>query len=170
MIDIKIGLNGVPSLKRVILSNKYENNDEFIQFELPTDFDNYHKYVIAIIKQKVNNTTQTTTRVLPITNDNKLYISTKLTYIAGNWNIYVMCRQQEVDLSQDEVDISAKKGEHVFISDGFIGVVNANLIESDYVNNEELDTNLKPIYEELLALKRQCEELLQIPNANEVMY
>lgn len=51
MIDLKIGLDGVPSLRKLNIGNKYENNDEIINFILPSEFDNYNKYIIAVIKQ-----------------------------------------------------------------------------------------------------------------------
>lgn len=35
MIDIKIGLYGKPNINKILLGNKYENNDEIIRF----DFD-----------------------------------------------------------------------------------------------------------------------------------
>lgn len=35
MIDIKIGLDGKPNINKILLGNKYENNDEIIRF----DFD-----------------------------------------------------------------------------------------------------------------------------------
>ena len=51
MIDLEIGLDGVPSLRKLNLGNNYENNDEMINFILPPEFENYNKYIIAVIKQ-----------------------------------------------------------------------------------------------------------------------
>ena len=34
MIDLNIGLDGVPSLRKLNIGNKYENNDEIINFIL----------------------------------------------------------------------------------------------------------------------------------------
>ena len=44
MIELSIGLDGVVSEKKINIGNKYENNDEVINFTLPSEFDNYHKY------------------------------------------------------------------------------------------------------------------------------
>lgn len=158
MINIAIGLDGVPSESRVILGNHWENKDEFIQFDLPTDFDNYHKYMIAIHRTKLEDESyETITRVLPI-NNNQFVVSTDITYLSGNWFMYVICREQELNLSDTEVDISPNFGEHVFISNSFIGIINSNYIESELVNNIPLDENLKIIYNDLLNLKTELEE------------
>ncbi len=155
MINVQIGTDGVPSERKVILGNKYENNDESIHFDLPQEFDSYYKYVIGVIS--VNGESHTV--VLPV-NENIMVVSSALTYYSGNWSLYVMCRENEVNLEAEQIDISAKQGEHVFISDGFIGVVNKSSIESDIVNNLPLDTNLKPIYDDLIRLKEQLEGIV----------
>lgn len=155
MINVQIGTDGVPSERKVILGNKYENNDESIHFDLPQEFDSYYKYVIGVIS--VNGESHTV--VLPV-NENIMVVSSALTYYSGNWSLYVMCRENEVNLEAEQIDISAKQGEHVFISDGFIGVVNKSSIEADIVNNLPLDTNLKPIYDDLIRLKEQLEGIV----------
>lgn len=166
MINITIGLDGTVNKNKIILGNKLENNDEVIDITVPEEYANFKMYMIAVIKPKGSDKI---TRLLPI-NDNRFSISNQLTLYSGNWTLYVMLREQELDLNQDNVDIRAKNNEHVFISNGFTGIINDNLIEKYDLENIPLDTNLKPIYEDLLELKEQCEELLQIPNANEVMY
>lgn len=155
MIDVSIGTNGVPSERKVTLGNKYENNDESIHFDLPEEFDSYYKYVIGVITINGENHTV----VLPV-NENIMVVSSALTYYSGSWSLYVMCRENEVNLEAEQIDISAKQGEHVFISDGLIGVVNKSSIEADIVNNLPLDTNLKPIYDDLIRLKEQLEGIV----------
>ena len=150
MIDLKIGLDGVPSLRKLNIGNKYENNDEIINFILPPEFENYNKYIIAVIKQDDTKIT----KVLPVTN-NQFSVSTSITYIAGAWSMYLMCRENEVDTEAEQVDISAKNGEHVFISDGFIGVVANSLIEKELVDNIPLDTNLQIVYDSLVRLNEE---------------
>ena len=76
MIELSIGLDGVVSEKKINIGNKYENNDEVINFTLPSEFDNYHKYIIAVIKQDDTKIT----RVLPVTN-NQFSVSTSITYM-----------------------------------------------------------------------------------------
>ena len=49
MIEIQIGLDGVPSQRSITLGNKYENKDERIHFDLPTEFDSFNKYLIGVI-------------------------------------------------------------------------------------------------------------------------
>ena len=114
IVDIKIGIDGIPSEKNILLGNKYENNDTIINFELPSDFDNYNKYVIAVNGSE--------SRIIPVLN-NRMTVSSALTELAGNWAMYLMCRETSIDLSAYVPDISAKDNEHVFISDGFIGTV-----------------------------------------------
>lgn len=149
MIEVKIGLDGVPSPNKIVLGNRWENNDEKIHFDVPVDFDSYNKYVIGVMKQSTGNQTV----VLPV-KDNIMYVSSDLTYLNGNWNLYLMCRQGTLDLENEEIDLGAQNDEHVFISDGFIGTVNKNMIEQDAIENIPLDTNLQIVYDELMALKK----------------
>ena len=160
MIDLNIGLDGVPSLRKLNIGNKYENNDEIINFILPSEFDNYNKYIIAVIKQDG----EKITKVLPIV-DNIFYISSNITYIAGNWAMYLMCRENEVDIEAETIDISAKNGEHVFISDGFIGIVANSSIEKELVENTPIDTNLQLVYDDLLSLKNELIEKMNTPTS-----
>lgn len=158
MIDLNIGLDGVPSLRKLNIGNKYENNDEIINFILPSEFENYNKYIIAVIKQNG----EKITKVLPIV-DNIFYISSDITYIAGNWAMYLMCRENKVDIEAETIDISAKNGEHVFISDGFIGIVADSSIEKELVENAPIDTNLQLVYDDLLSLKNELIEKMNTP-------
>ena len=156
MIDLNIGLDGVPSLRKLNIGNKYENNDEMINFILPNEFENYNKYIIAVIKQNG----EKITKVIPIV-DNIFYISSNITYIAGNWSMYLICRENEVDIEAETIDISAKNGEHVFISDGFIGVVSNSLIDKELIDNIPLDTNLQIIYDSLVRLQEELTTKLE---------
>lgn len=148
MIIVNIGLDGKPDIQRIILGNKYENNDETINFVLPDEINQYHKYIIAVMEmtEEPNITT-----LLPV-NDNAFVVSSSLTYKSGTWKLYLMCRENEVDISGDVVDISPKENEHVWISNTMFGVVNDNLIDKEIVDNIPLDTNLKIIYDDLNAL------------------
>lgn len=150
MIELSIGLDGIVSEKKINIGNKYENNDEVINFTLPSDFDNYNKYIIAVIKQDDTKIT----KVLPVIN-NQFVVSSSITYIAGAWSMYLMCREDEIDLDAEQIDISAKNGEHVFISDVFIGVVANSLIEKELVDNIPLDTNLQIVYDSLVRLNEE---------------
>lgn len=158
MIDLKIGLDGVPNLRKLNIGNKYENNDEIINFILPSEFENYNKYIIAVIKQDGKKIT----RILPVAN-NQFVVSTSITYIAGAWSMYLMCRENEIDIEAETIDISAKNGEHVFISDGFIGIIANSSIEKELVENAPIDTNLQLVYDDLLILKNELIEKLNTP-------
>lgn len=160
MIELNIGLDGVPNSKRLQIGNKYENNDEVIKFILPIEFENYKKYVISVIKK--NN--EKVTKVFPIT-DNQFFVSTDITYISGSWSMYLMCRENEIDLEAEEVDISANNGEHVFISDGFIGVVSDSDIDKEFVDNIPMDTNLHIVYEDLLKIKQELIDKINTPTS-----
>lgn len=157
MIDIQIGLDGVPSQKNILLGNKYENKDEFIHFELPSEFDTYNKYVLGVITTE---TEPNHTVVLPVTN-NIMAVSTGLTYYAGKWELHLMCREHELNLEKDTVDIAPQDDEHVFISDAFIGVVNRNKIDASNIQNQPLDSNLQFIYDDLLALINKVNKALE---------
>lgn len=156
MIELSIGLDGVVSEKKINIGNKYENNDEVINFILPSEFENYNKYIIAVIKQDDTKIT----KILPVTN-NQFVVSTSITYIAGAWSMYLMCREDEVDIDAEQIDISAKNGEHVFISDGFVGVVSNSLIDKELIDNIPLDTNLHIIYDSLVRLQEELTTKLE---------
>ena len=156
MINIIINQCGVPDKKVVLLGNKYENNDEEIQFDLPSEFENYNKYLIAVQNLPFN---EKITRLLPIT-DNKIIVSSALSSRSGKWYMYVMCRENEIDMDKENIDISAKQSEHVFISDGIIGIVQDNLISGEEINDIQLDENLQVVYDDLLALKSQLEGVI----------
>lgn len=151
MISITVNRDGTVSTPsgNVFLGNKFENLDEILGFTFPEEFQEYNKYLIGYHKRRK------VTVILPINND-IFYVTTGLTYLDGDWTLYAMCRQQVLDLSSDEeVDISPKEGEHVFISDGFSATVAANNIDASAINSAALDQNLKVIYEDLLKVKEE---------------
>lgn len=156
MINVTINQSGVPDKKAIVLGNKYENKDEEIQFELPSQYDNYNKYLIAVQNLPFD---EKITRVLPITN-NTIIVSSALTSHSGKWYMYVMCREKEIDIDAENIDISAKQNEHVFISNGIIGIVQDSLICGQEINNIQLDENLKIVYDDLMDLKNQLEEVV----------
>lgn len=159
MVNIQIGLDGVPSLRKVTIGNKYENKDEIISFTLPSEFDNFDKYVISVIK--ING--QKYTSILPVLN-NQLIVSTQLTQYAGKWSMYLMAREKtSLDLNTTPVDISAKDNERIFISDGFIGVVSDSEIEKENVGALTLDANLQIIYDDLAKLRDEIVERMETP-------
>lgn len=159
MVNIQIGLDGVPSLRKVTIGNKYENQDEVISFELPSEFDSFDKYVISVIK--ING--QKYTSILPIIN-NQLIVSTQLTQYAGKWSMYLMAREKtSLDLNTTPVDISAKDNEHIFISDGFIGIVSDSEIEKENIGTLTLDANLQIIYDDLSKLRDEIVERMKTP-------
>ena len=165
MILITVNRDGTVSTPsgNVFLGNKFENLDETLSFTFPDEFQEYNKYLIGYHKRRK------VTVILPINND-IFYVTTGLTYLDGDWTLYAMCRQQVLDLSSDEeVDISPKEGEHVFISDGFSATVAANNIDASAINSAALDQNLQPIYEELLRLKDELknDEVIKIELSDE---
>lgn len=165
MIEVTVNRDGKVSTPSgsVFLGNKFENLDEALSFTFPDEFQEYNKYLIGYHKRRK------VTVILPINND-IFYVTTGLTYLDGDWTLYAMCRQQVLDLSADEeVDISPKEGEHVFISDGFSATVAANSIDASAVNSTALDQNLQPIYEELLRLKDELknDEVIKIELSDE---
>ena len=155
MIELQIGIDGKVDQQSIILGNKFENQDEQIHFNLPPEFDSYNKYIIAVYRQDGGDIT----KVLPV-NDNIFIITSTLTHKSGRWYLYLMCRQHELNLDDSEVDISAQNGEHVFISDGFIGMVATNYIDKNLVDNTPLDANLKVVYDDLLTVKQEVETKL----------
>ncbi len=152
MLCVNIALDGSVDVEKIELGNQYENNDETIQFALPDKFKNYHKYIIAVYKDKK------TTRLLPLNND-ILIVTSTITALSGSWYMYVMCRENSIDLLSENIDISPKGTEHVFLSDEFIGVVNTSKIKSEVFENTSMDANLKNVYDDLLELKEKLQNI-----------
>lgn len=154
MIEIRIGTDGIPSQRKVNLCNQYENNDAYIHFDLPQEFDTYHKYVIGV------NKSHSKTIVLPISSNNTFAISSQISYLDGTWYLYVMCREDPISTNNGCTDITAIPGEHVFISDGIVGIVNKLMFSKEFVESIPIDTNLKILYNDLLTLKCQLQNIV----------
>ena len=151
MIEIQIGLDGVPSQRSITLGNKYENKDEQIHFDLPTEFDSFNKYLIGVIKNSKDLENPNRTVILPVV-DNIFTVSSSLTYYPGKWDLYLMCREHVLNLEDDLIDISPKQNEHVFISDRILGIVSDSSISEKNLENIPMDENLQILYDDLLAL------------------
>ena len=162
MIQITVNKDGTVSNNRIIIGNKYENNDEVLQFTLPSDYANYSNYVVATIKSRFYNET----RLIPIVN-NQVKITNSITYFDGTWNLYVMCRSVALDLKGDLTDISARDSEHVFISNAIQAVINKNTIDKDKITMEEVDDTIKIVYDQLIVLIKQQQTVNTTVETNE---
>lgn len=146
MIYISIDVNGTPSPKEIKIGNQWENLDETIQFSFPESFSKLHKYAVACTYRK--DTKERISRIFPLT-DGRLVISSLITSLPGLWNIYTFCKSSEVDLDAKSIDLRAKEGEHISISDAITARVNANNIDIDSIKNVGMDPNIKIIYDDL---------------------
>ena len=151
---ITIDTNGIPSLSTITVGNQWENLDETIQFSFPENFAKLYKYVVARTYKK--DTKENVTRVFPLTK-NKLVIGSSITCIPGTWYLYTLCKSSEVNLDTKTIDLRAKEGEHISISDAIIARVNANDINAEAIENIEIDPNIKIIYDELFDFKAELE-------------
>lgn len=154
MIYISIDVNGAPSPKEIKIGNQWENLDETIQFSFPESFSKLHKYAVACTYRK--DTKERISRIFPLTGD-RLVISSLITSLPGLWNIYTFCKSSEVDLDAKSIDLRAKEGEHISISDAITARVNANNIDIDSIKNVDMDPNIKIIYDDLFDFKIELE-------------
>lgn len=154
MIYISIDVNGAPSPKEIKIGNQWENFDETIQFSFPENFSQLHKYAVACTYRK--DTKERISRIFPLT-DGRLVISSLITSLPGLWNIYTFCKSSEVDLDAKSIDLRAKSGEHISISDAITARVNANNIDIDSIKNIDMDPNIKIIYDDLFDFKIELE-------------
>lgn len=154
MIYISIDVNGAPSPKEIKIGNQWENLDETIQFSFPESFSQLHKYAVACTYRK--DTKERISRIFPLT-DGRLVISSLITSLPGLWNIYTFCKSSEVDLDAKSIDLRAKNGEHISISDAITARVNANNIDIDSIKNVDMDPNIKIIYDDLFDFKIELE-------------
>lgn len=154
MIYISIDVNGTPSPKEIKIGNQWENLDETIQFSFPGSFSKLHKYAVACTYRK--DTKERISRIFPLT-DGRLVISSLITSLPGLWNIYTFCKSSEVDLDAKSIDLRAKEGEHISISDAITARVNANNIDIDSIKNVDMDPNIKIVYDDLFDFKIELE-------------
>ena len=154
MIYISIDVNGTPSPKEIKIGNQWENLDETIQFSFPESFSKMHKYAVACTYRK--DTKERISRIFPLT-DGRLVISSLITSLPGLWNIYTFCKSSEVDLDAKSIDLRAKEGEHISISDAITARVNANNIDIDSIKNVDMDPNIKIVYDDLFDFKIELE-------------
>lgn len=154
MIYISIDVNGTPSPKEIKIGNQWENLDETIQFSFPESFSQLHKYVVACTYRK--DTKERISRIFPLT-DGRLVISSLITSLPGLWSIYTFCKSSEVDLDAKSIDLRAKQGEHISISDAITARVNANNIDIESIKNIDMDPNIKIIYDDLFDFKIELE-------------
>lgn len=154
MIYISIDVNGAPSPKEIKIGNQWENLDETIQFSFPESFSQLHKYAVACTYRK--DTKERISRIFPLT-DGRLVISSLITSLPGLWNIYTFCKSSEVDLEAKSIDLRAKEGEHISISDAITARVNANNIDIDSIKNVDMDPNIKIVYDDLFDFKIELE-------------
>lgn len=154
MIYISIDVNGTPSPKEIKIGNQWENLDETIQFSFPESFSQLHKYAVACTYRK--DTKERISRIFPLT-DGRLVISSLITSLPGLWNIYTFCKSSEVNLDAKSIDLRAKSGEHISISDAITARVNANNIDIDSIKNVDMDPNIKIIYDDLFDFKIELE-------------
>lgn len=154
MIYISIDVNGTPSPKEIKIGNQWENLDETIQFSFPESFSQLHKYAVACTYRK--DTKERISRIFPLT-DGRLVISSLITSLPGLWNIYTFCKSSEVDLDAKSIDLRAKNGERISISDAITARVNANNIDIDSIKNVDMDPNIKIVYDDLFDFKIELE-------------
>lgn len=166
MIYISIDVNGTPSPKEIKIGNQWENLDETIQFSFPESFSKLHKYAVACTYRK--DTKERISRIFPLT-DGRLVISSLITSLPGLWNIYTFCKSSEVDLDAKSIDLRAKEGEHISISDAITARVNANNIDIESIKNVDMDPNIKIVYDDLFDFKIELENNEAARKTNELL-
>ena len=165
MINITIDKNGKSSPSTINIGNQWENRDEELVFSFPEEFKDFNKYVIAYIKNK--KTKEEIRQIFPITNDT-FVVSSGVTRYAGSWHLYTLCKESPLDLDSDTVDIRAKNGERISISDSINAIISPNDIGDDVFQNFPMDENIKLIYDELFALKLEFEKADAVREENEL--
>ena len=165
MINITIDKSGKSSPSTINIGNQWENRDEELVFSFPEEFKDFNKYVIAYIKNK--KTKEEIRHIFPITNDT-FVVSSGVTRYAGSWHLYTLCKESPLDLDSDTVDIRAKNGERISISDSINAIISPNDIGDDAFQNFPMDDNIKLIYDELFALKLEFEKADAAREVNEL--
>lgn len=131
MIEIEIGSDKKPSTNYINLGNQWENNTIDLKFTVPTEYESFYKYILGT---KVNNGEDVSV-IAPLV-DNTITVSTLFTQYEGNWFLSLMCREKELNLESDEIDLSPNGEEEIFCSDRFIGVVGEGTVSQTFLNTK----------------------------------
>lgn len=148
---ITIGLNGgVAPNKLFTLGYKYENVGDILEFTIPREYREYHIY-LALHMEKHD------TIVLPLNKvDNafQFIISSTVTQYPGTYEMILLATGEPIE------DSDINNANVVFVSNTMSGIVIDNFLE-DPLGPEELEPNLKIVYEELLTLRDALQQALE---------
>lgn len=136
--------------KVVDLGKQHENVGDLLQFDIPTEYHGYHHYLAFYMKKQ-------DTILLPVNNVGgvlQFEIGSRITRNSGTYEIIFLATESAVE--HGDID-EAKK---VFVSTTFYGNVVDNFLE-DPVTDEEMDPNLKVLYDELNDLIKEVEADLE---------
>ena len=132
--------------KPIMLGYKYESVGDVLQFDIPTEYTSYHLYLFFSMKQKKKKPIEF---VLPVNKKDGKYefvITTKVTENPGSYEMIFLATEDKI--TDDDINTARK----VFVSNTMIGLVENNSL-SNPVPENEMDPNLKVVYDELLDLK-----------------
>lgn len=162
-INIKVLDNGTITPSSFKLGNQYEHLDTKLVFNIPNEeYNNMNKYVIFThekYRSPLSNIIDCT-KIYPIPN-NEVIITNNITRLSGMWKIIIMCRQHELDLSTEIVDVNAQENEKVFVSDVIDSYITNAPFDKEELENIEFDENFQIIYDDLLALKKELETVIE---------
>ena len=145
---------GSTSVRNIKLGQQWETNVLTLQFQIPDVYQNFNKYIIAVYQDLK------TTKIFPMGNGNDFKIPDGITCLWGNWNLHVMCREFPLDLIGNNIDISAKDGEKIWVSNEVIGRVEKTF-DRDKIRGISQEESLRILYDDLIKLKLQFEEMIE---------
>lgn len=160
IIDISLNELGNTSTSQIDLGQQYENNDLVLNFNLDETLNKLNKYTIFAHQKQTTPLKVVTDRtlILPIVN-NTLKITNSVTSLSGNWKVYFMFREHEVDTTQQQVDINAQTNERVILFE-VDGIVKPSAFKPSEIDNNKLDENIQVVYDDLLSLQKELHEML----------
>lgn len=148
---ITIGLNGgVAPNKLFTLGYKYENVGDILEFTIPERYRECHIY-LALHMEKHD------AIVLPLNKVDDAFqfiISSTVTQYPGTYEMILLATGEPIE------DSDINNANVVFVSNTMSGIVIDNFLE-DPLGPEELEPNLKIVYEELLTLRDTLQQALE---------
>ena len=153
VIDIKVKQNRIVSPNRVFLGNQYEEGITYLNIILDDIFKDNHVYLF--FKNKRYN------KFLIYPLIDKFNITQKISEFDGTWYIYILVSNNKIDNIE-----SLNNEENLFGNNDFLFV--SNVICGDIKNvrfnlseqEEAVDPNLKILYDDLLNLKEELEDMI----------
>ena len=155
---IKLTVKGLrdvtPSL--FSLTNQSENKATKLVFEFENEnLKGLYKYIVF-----THSNAKDRCVIFPLIND-EFIVRNDISSFDGRWYIQLIMRDLEIDLNQDSIKLETlDNDEMTIITNPIVAIVKKNTFDAEVLENMPLDENLQIVYDDLLRLKTELEEII----------